>query len=151
MAGELWERGELADAADLARTVFDLATVVDLPRIKPRRFSALPSAPAFLAGLISITWSWRCGARSSIRADVATSHAPGGLGDQPGSALGSNGNEGSCRMRRPGFDSRFPDKRRGRHPSIRCVRARLRAEPARIRGGVCGVWADAELQRHRAW
>ena len=33
MAGEpFFERGELADAADLARCVFDLATAVDLPQ-----------------------------------------------------------------------------------------------------------------------
>jgi hypothetical protein len=57
MAGEpFFERGELADAADLARTVFDLATVVDLPQDQAEAVSAPPSAPAFPSGRLSITW-----------------------------------------------------------------------------------------------
>ena len=96
MAGEpLFERGELADAADLARWCSISRRWSTFRRIKPRRFSAPPSAPVSLAGL-SITWRPRSGARwPHLTRDAGSGNPtrPASWGTSRASRWGRNGKQ----------------------------------------------------------
>ena len=130
MAGEpFFERGELADAADLARVVFDLATMVDLPQDQAEAvFRAAFRARFPGRSLDHMELALRRALAASHPLTLAPlTHAPGQLGDQPGFAWGQNGKQ-VVECDDAAWVAGFAGcESAGRRPSIRRQRVRLRA------------------------